>query len=963
MRQKIWWAFSSRIHGLAALLLLFTLAAPACAQDNIVKNPSFADGIGPWWGQQTPILRKFENIPAIAIAGDFIAQDKIPAKGGQRYRLTVKIACQDAPTNSVFIQMSARGPGVNPGWRGEVPVATQGHMEAAVIVTGGTHGWKTFTTVITAPADADQLLLYLRKERATAGTAYYSGVELVPTDDAAAHPNDALRQQILDSKFLTKGEAGTAQSAAPSASRDHDIIANAKLAVAVHVGRSEDYITLSSAVALADTLAKMTGETAPALSSDERRSSRPLLIVGNQNALARTHVSKADLEGLGDDGFLLRSVGPNVIITGRTPRGTMYGVNWLLDHKFDVRWLSPTVTDIPKSTAVRLSPLNETHRPRFAFREILIAEAQDKAWRQHNLLNGESHGPAYQPTPPEINSWNRSWQIPGSGDPFFALLPPDKFGAAHPDWYAGGQLAMMNKGMRAAMAAAVVDRLRQLPDYRDVWYAINDQDWGWDMDPQSRDFADKHGGFASAPRLDMMIDVAQQVRAILPGARLAFNAYHWSFAPPTGMTVPDFLLVYPMTIQVDYSHPLSDQANASIRDGLTGWNAISKNILVWDHITNFSGFIQPTPNIFPIAKSIQWLGGLNHVQGYFAEGSWDTPGSEFSALRAWLFARLLWDPNQDVNALIADFCDRYYGPASKAIQAYITLYHSKIASTGDRLPEKTQVDLKMFDPSFMVAANSLFDQAEKETTGTPFASRVREARIGLDYVTLIRRAEYQSVAPQLGIATATAVKAKTDRLLAAIKEAKVTQFYQGGPIPALVERLNIMRKAPTAPLFDGKAPAQWHDVQDLSFNLYDNAHIVADAGASDGAAVMLDGRNPGWNVQLKLDKLPAKGQWWVYASMRIETDGTVANLAHVGSAPPMSCFTAVSGSPAEPGYRWVEVPGGSHAYSADHEKSLYVAAVPGSGKRQIFIDRFVATDRPMKFPGSTQLPAASGCSQ
>jgi hypothetical protein len=30
--------------------------------------------------------------------------------------------------------------------------------------------------------------------------------------------------------------------------------------------------------------------------------------------------------------------------------------------------------------------------PRFAYREVLSAEGEDKAFRAHNLLNGESHG-------------------------------------------------------------------------------------------------------------------------------------------------------------------------------------------------------------------------------------------------------------------------------------------------------------------------------------------------------------------------------------------------------------------------------------------------------------------------------------------------------------------------------------------------------------------------------------------
>jgi hypothetical protein len=962
-------ALLSRLRSIAALLMFLLLAPPAQAQENLVRNPSFSEGSAPWWGEPPSIkISRFDALSAAEVTGGFIVQEKIAVVGGKRYRLSMKIAAKDAPDNSIFVQISARGAGVNPGWFGPATIITQGHPEAAGIITGGTHGWVSFSTVFEAPKGADQLLIYLRKEYNSAGRAFFSDVTLVETKDLAIRADDGLKQNLIANRFLAGSPAKAPVPGAGGQNGPHEIIAHGQLAMSVYAGKSEDYITLSAAVALADMLAKIaetpaTGKVpTPLLSSDDNSLPLPHLVIGGLNAITRAHINRGEIESLSDDGFIIRSIGQNIIITGRTSRGTMYGVNWFLDRKLGVRWLSPTVTHVPSSPELTVTALNERQNPRFSFREILISEAQDKVWRQHNLLNGESHGPAYQPTPPAIASWDRSWQIPGSGDPFFSLLPPETFAKDHPDWYAGGQLAMMNKGMRAAMAAAVIARMRQLPDYRSVWYAINDQDWGWDMDPQSRAFADQHGGTASAPRLDMMIDVAQQVRAVLPDAKLAFNAYHWSFKPPEGMVVPDFLLVYPMTIQVDYSQALSEPANKNIRDGLTQWNAIARHILVWDHITNFSGFIQPTPNILPIARSIKWLSSLDHVQGYFAEGAWDSPGSEFSALRAWLIARLLWNPQEDVDQLIHEFCRDYYGPAGKTIETYIAMYHAKLMASGDRLPEKTQVDLAMFDPAFVLEANRLFDTAQREANATEYAQRVREARIGIDYVTLIRRSEYRAIAAQVGIASPAQVKARTNGLLAAMKEAKVTQFYQGGPLTALVERLAIERKPASAPDFTEKSSMRWHDIQDLSFNLYDNAHIVADAGASDGAAVVLDGRNAGWNVQLKLDKLPKSGKWWVYASVRSEGDGGRGPVAHLGSAPPMSCFSAIDGSSAQgASYHWFEVPGGAHQYSTDHDKSLYVAAVPGPGKHQIYVDRLVVTDRPVRLNATANAASAGSC--
>lgn len=916
-----------------------------------IRNPKFAEGAAPWWGNAKVSIVSKDGASAAELTGGFVVQEKIPVQGRKRYRLTVKILSEDAPEQSAFVQLSMRGEATDNGWFGPLMIKTEGRQEPAAIISGGSHPWRDFSVVFETTAGATQLLVYLRKVPNTSGKAYFTDVRLEATEENITRPEQVERDKLVAEKLApaltqqsNEGKLRTQISASQTTATSLPVIENGRANAAIYVGNDESLITIASAAEMASYLGQMTGQAVEKISNDKSVSDRPLIIIGADNAVARTLALDKAIKDLSADGFIIRTVGRNVIIAGATPRGTMYGVNWFLDHSLGIKWLSPGVTYVPHPSAITLPVLNERQEPRFAYRELLIAEAQDKRWRQHNLLNGESHGPSYEPTPAAINSWNKSWFWRTNSATFFELLPQAQYEKTHPDWYAGGQLAMMNKAMRSAIAAAIVKRLRQIPDYQNVWYAVSDQDWGWDLDKDSKAFADSHGRTAAAPRLDMMIDVAQQVRSALPGAKLAFNAYHWSFTPPTGITVPDFLLVYPMTIQVDYSQPLNGPKNQSIADGIKQWSAISQNVLVWDHIANFGGFIQPTPNILPIAQSIQWLATLPHVGGYFAEGSWDTRGSEFAALRGWVFSRLLWNPNQDVHKLIAEFCDLYYGPAGPVISQYIAMSHEKILQTGDRLTEKTQVDMKMYDEDFIVRASHLFDQAQRLSKGTIFEPRVREARIPVDYVALVRRSEYKAAAAQLGMSTPEELSGKIEGLMTAIKAAGITQFFQGGSIAALKTRLSITRTTPKLSIAP-KAMGHWRDVQDLSFNLYGGAQTVADPAASDGAAVAMPVGDTSWNVQLKLDKLPSSGTWWAYASVRIASPDETSDALHVGSAPPMACFSKVNASPSISSYRWVEFPAGPHAYSDDHNLSLYFAAVPTKSARRIFVDRIILTER------------------
>jgi hypothetical protein len=932
------------------------LPAGTVAPDQIILNGRFEKGKAPWWGDGNIITAgAAEGRQALRIAGGFAAQDKRPVEGGKHYRVNLQMRSNEAADNSIFVQLSFRGTGVDGGWRGPEQINTGSASEPALFVTGGTHGWKSYSVVVGTPPGANEVLLYLRKKPGTPGTADFDSVKISQTDAPVTTASAMAQQKLAASMFAPIAKTAQADKliaaavavGAAKSPKSLLLAANGTPHYHIHVARNADIITLGAAKMLADYLQRISGASFASFSDDDHPQVGPLLIVGRDNVLTQRLSPNIPYDKLGDDGFVIRTVGPNLVITGATPRGTMYGVNWFLDHKLGVKWLSPSYTYVPVARKLQVTQLNELQVPRFSYREVLSYEGQDKVYRAHNLLNGESHGPSFSASPAEIDSWNHSWDAKGGEANFYELMPQNKYAKAHPDWYAGGQVAMMNPEVRQVMAEAIIDRLKQLPDYKKIWFDLHDMDWGWDMDPASKAFADKHGGDPSAPRLDMVIDIANRVRKVLPGARLAFNAYHWSFTPPKGMVVPDYVMVFPMTIQVDYSSPLNKGRNEKLGQDIAGWNAIAKHVLVWDHITNFSGFLQPTPNIYPIGYSLQWLATLSNVDGYFAEGSWNTPAAEFASLRTWMIARLLWNPKQDVRALVAEYCRYYFGAASPYLLQYIDLMHAAIAKSGDMLSEKTQVDVAMLNLDFVRAADQLFEKAQAAVVSDPvLLEHVKEARMPVDYVILVRRKAFADEAAQRGLNWKPDTEKRLARFYQTIHTAKVTEYRQGGSIEELHELLAIERHTPEAPALVRELPkSDWMDFQDLGFNLYDTARIVPDKVASDGAAARMNGNSSTWAVQLKLNKLPKQGSWELYASVRIDAaanhDKDIG--VRVGSSPPMGLFnTALIGTLNDGQYHLIKAAGGPFHYDTDQSKGIYVQASGAKYVKYIYVDRFIA---------------------
>ena len=114
--------------------------------------------------------------------------------------------------------------------------------------------------------------------------------------------------------------------------------------------------------------------------------------------------------------------------------------------------------------------------------------------------------------------------------------------------------------------------------------------------------------------------------------------------------------------------PLTD--NESGRDfmrALEGWSKISNNIFVWDYGINFDNMVAPFPNFHIIQKNIQ-LFKEHHATMIFEQiNGGRQRGTDFGEMRAYMMAKLMWDPYQNADSLMRTFMKGYYGAAAPYI--------------------------------------------------------------------------------------------------------------------------------------------------------------------------------------------------------------------------------------------------------------------------------------------------------
>jgi hypothetical protein len=125
------------------------------------------------------------------------------------------------------------------------------------------------------------------------------------------------------------------------------------------------------------------------------------------------------------------------------------------------------------------------------------------------------------------------------------------------------------------------------------------------------------------------------------------------------------------------------------------------------------------------------------LEGDYAEGG----GGENAELRSYVMARLLWNPSVDVSGIINEFMTAYYGKAARPMRAYFDLLHRQVRPApqgkGHHMWIYTNPGAPYLSEDFLAQSLKLFHEADAASENDAARTRVRKARISIDYVRLM----------------------------------------------------------------------------------------------------------------------------------------------------------------------------------------------------------------------------------
>lgn len=448
---------------------------------------------------------------------------------------------------------------------------------------------------------------------------------------------------------------------------------------------------------------------------------------------AQAAFPKVPFAQLGAEEIVLQTQGSRLLLAGGSPRGTLYAVAEFLQRQCGVRWWTPWAAHYPRRATLESGALAVRYAPVFESRDPFWYPAFNARWAVRNFSNSQSAN-----IPEDLGGCVR---YKGFVHTFYPLVPPEEHFAAHPEWFSlvkgkrthdHAQLCLTNPDLRTQVVARVKQWLREAPEARIV--SVSQNDWYGACECERCRALDDAEGSPAGSLLQFVNYVAEQIEKDFPQVAVDTLAYQYTRKPPKTIKPRPNVIVRLCSIECNFREPLDAPANAKFAADIRGWAQICNRLYIWDYTTDFAHYLQPHPNWFVLGPNVRFF-AANHVRGLFEQGAYQGYGSEFAELRSWVLAQLLWRPQADDRALIAEFLDGYYGPAAPAISRYLELMYE--ASAGWNLTCFSRTDTKFHNFATLHAAELLWAEAELAVAGRPeILPRVRLARLWTGYVWL-----------------------------------------------------------------------------------------------------------------------------------------------------------------------------------------------------------------------------------
>ncbi len=451
----------------------------------------------------------------------------------------------------------------------------------------------------------------------------------------------------------------------------------------------------------------------------------------------------ADLATLTFDGFVAECDGSRLVLAGYLPEGTINAVYWWLEE-LGVRWFIPTDLgeNVPELATITVADMKTHIEPRFACRrnhgiDTSIVPDGD-VWRQRVRITSHALNVPF-------NRYSHN---------LYTIFPASKYAETHPEYFPliNGKRFIPEDGIsyhwqpctsNPEVVQLTIEAARKWfnehPERNYFSVGMNDgRGWCECDNCTALDIPDEtfRGRQVVSDRYFTFVkQVADAVAETHPDKFISCIAYSSVEPLPKNVEIPDNVIAVITQDVAQWHDPAYKQMD---QDFARGWAEAAGAFGTYD----YTGLTWTLPRVYPhlMAESLRFYDEIGAV----AITNEAFPTWWYAGPMMYLRAKLMWDPQQDPDAILDEFYTGFFGPAAEPMKRLYDRFEACLEKERDGQwfeglsSVLQQIDL--WEPEdLQVCVDAMAEARRLAGDAEPYAARVQFVAGGFGWTEAILR--------------------------------------------------------------------------------------------------------------------------------------------------------------------------------------------------------------------------------
>lgn len=458
--------------------------------------------------------------------------------------------------------------------------------------------------------------------------------------------------------------------------------------------------------------------------------------VGNTQAASAAGIVTDDIKY---DGFVIKTVSKNVYIAARLEQGIQNGVYSFLERFLGVRWLTARETHIPSSATVKIHECDILEEPRFQMRDWMGGDYNNVAFAAHRRfyrgdeLYCNDYGSTHNTTD-NANNTKIGYVKKVDVDP----TDPEgrKLGETHPEYFS--DLTNTAKDYELCMTSGISEdgKLEEGQSVASLMIDNMKKSLASDAETKQIEYfmvghVDNRNAYCKCETCEqrrlkytdsgiwvMFINVIEEeVNSWLKeeqGREVNFVifAYQYTYAAPVTKNADGtytaisplceandnvVIRIAPIDANFTYSYVDSRQEETAL-NAINGWASVAKQFMLWDYVTNYIEYYWYFPTTHYMKENLEVFENIGCVYAML-QSSYTQNTIWFDDMRNYIASRLFWNADWDVEFLMNEYIELFYGPVADDVKKVVGLFENHYNEL--RIEGKLEVSILSESSSFI----------------------------------------------------------------------------------------------------------------------------------------------------------------------------------------------------------------------------------------------------------------------